>query len=238
VTIGSVANPGQNFENAIIIYGANGNAGINLQQRIESHNIYDLAGSTVTFSVYLASNSLPYIYWQANGPSSTDTWSGDYTFINQGTFTINPTLNRYSVQVALPIQCTQGLMFQLFTNPLASGVNLTVTGAQVEIGSTPNPFERRPIGLELAVCQRYYFYMPSSWYLNGYAGAASQNATSTFTFPSTMRTTPTVVLNSSGPVNCSVSAVAVTNTWATVGITATAAGPMYAAFSPTASAEL
>lgn len=31
-----------------------------------------------------------------------------------------------------------------------------LTGVQLEVGTVPTPFERRPYGLELALCQRYY----------------------------------------------------------------------------------
>ena len=31
-----------------------------------------------------------------------------------------------------------------------------ITGAQLEVGNTPTPFEHRPFGVELGMCQRYY----------------------------------------------------------------------------------
>jgi hypothetical protein len=31
-----------------------------------------------------------------------------------------------------------------------------ITGVQLEVGNTPTPFEHRPFGVELSMCQRYY----------------------------------------------------------------------------------
>jgi hypothetical protein len=38
-----------------------------------------------------------------------------------------------------------------------NGATFTVTGVQVERNNQPTPFEHRPIGVELALCQRYYW---------------------------------------------------------------------------------
>lgn len=37
-----------------------------------------------------------------------------------------------------------------------SGATFYLTGVQLEVGSAASPFERRPYGTELALCQRYY----------------------------------------------------------------------------------
>jgi hypothetical protein len=86
-----------------------------------------------------------------------------------------------------------------------NGATWFVTGVQLEVGSTATPFERRPFGTELALCQRYY------WKTFAIGTAPAQNVAShNFIFvggvnsdsavkrgdiilPVVMRTDPTVV---------------------------------------------
>jgi hypothetical protein len=71
--------------------------------------------------------------------------------------------------------------------------NIRAVGAQLEPGSVATPFEQRPIGTELALCQRYYEkltvgnYITSGTVANGYFG-------SNFNFSATKRVKPTFSL--------------------------------------------
>lgn len=71
---------------------------------------------------------------------------------------------------------------------------LHTTGWQLEEGSVATPFEQRPYGLELSLCQRYY--MPFMYM----GGAQSYASSIQFSFPlfRTMRVTPTLTNTASG----------------------------------------
>jgi hypothetical protein len=53
-----------------------------------------------------------------------------------------------------------------------NGATFYITGVQLEAGSTATEFERRPIGTELALCQRYY---DKSYSMNVAPGTATAN---------------------------------------------------------------
>jgi hypothetical protein len=76
-----------------------------------------------------------------------------------------------------------------------AAATLDFTGVQLEVGSVATPFERRPFGAELALCQRYYFKLtPKN---NGYFSSGYNNSTTVHrgivNFPVSMRTEPTAL---------------------------------------------
>jgi hypothetical protein len=71
-----------------------------------------------------------------------------------------------------------------------------VTGVQFETGSVATPFERRPYGTELMLCQRYYYRMKATG-VNAFFGTGlvdtTTNALFITTFPVSMRTAPSAL---------------------------------------------
>jgi hypothetical protein len=83
-----------------------------------------------------------------------------------------------------------------------AGATFQVTGLQVELGTVATPFERRQIGIELALCQRY-FQLFDAHAIAAYPTLAGAGVTTTVNFPVTMRKTPditpgTITYNTNG----------------------------------------
>jgi hypothetical protein len=80
-----------------------------------------------------------------------------------------------------------------------NGATFYITGVQLEAGSVATPFERRPFGTELALCQRYAFNLVAEAGSFRVFGPAYANSTTTVNtsvnFPVSMRSTPTSTLS-------------------------------------------
>jgi hypothetical protein len=101
-----------------------------------------------------------------------------------------------------------------------NGATFYITGVQLEAGSTATDFERRPIGTELALCQRYY------WRIDGYNAISAIGSGSVYSstttcriyskYPVSMRSYPTLsmagsLVSSGGNADNSVSAISASN---------------------------
>jgi hypothetical protein len=144
--------------------GAASVTAIGFAQRIETANSFDLAGTTATLSVKLANSLLTTVAWTAYYANSTDTFgtlaSPTKTQIATGTWTVNSTLTKYSAQIAIPSAATTGVEIVLSVGAQTSGT-WQIGEAQLEAGQAATPFERRPIGVELGLCQRYFSFVPT-----------------------------------------------------------------------------
>ena len=76
-----------------------------------------------------------------------------------------------------------------------SSATWQITGVQLEVGDTATPFEHRSYGQELALCQRYYYKFGDGTYFKGNYVLSGGNGLREFTFthPTTMRSTPTII---------------------------------------------
>jgi hypothetical protein len=169
-----------------------------LQQRIE--DVRTFAGQTVTVTFWAKAASaftMPSLTWQQNfgtggspsaGPSTnlatniaiTTSWT-KYTYT-----VVVPSISGYTIGTTTP-----GFLGLRFFLPLNSTFTFDLWGVQLEQNLQPTPFEQRPIGVELALCQRYYqtfdFTVSAP-----YASAGTQEMSYRTHYPVQMRVAPTM----------------------------------------------
>jgi len=164
--------------------------GVNLYQFIETANVSQMWGKTITLSVLLRKNSTMSANIQLTlfKSSTIDAGIAQHPGTSLGSVTISnanlPTgtgsSNWYlaTLTVAIPNDGTANSVY-LQIGPsanIATGAYYDVAQAQLEIGSVATPFSRAGGTLqgELAACQRYY-------YRAGYNGAA--NSSTLYNYP-------------------------------------------------------
>lgn len=149
------------FSSLLQIAGAAGNTGVTISQRIESLNSADLTGQTVTFSAYVlhtGTGGAMNVTITTQHPNAADNWSYGTTIANSGGISVPlGTWKRITWTTTLPASGPNlGLSFELGLGAVTAGQSFFLTGVQLEVGSVATPFEQRPYGMELALCQRYY----------------------------------------------------------------------------------
>jgi hypothetical protein len=141
--------------------GATSNTAVGFGQRIEAANCFHLANQNVTLGINIASTSLTSITWTAFYANTADTFgtlaSPTRTQIATGTFTVNSTLSRKTATFTVPSAATTGIEIVFTGGALLGSQTLTYDDAQLEVGNLASAFEQRPIGVELVLCQRYYW---------------------------------------------------------------------------------
>jgi len=176
--------------------GAASVTAIGFGTRLEATNTTDLAGSTATLSVQLANSLLTSVTWTAFYATTTDAFgtlaSPTRTQIATGTFSVNSTLATYSAQISIPSAATTGIEIVFTVGAQTSGT-WTIDNVQLEAGSTATDFERRPIGIESALCQRYYF--SDIRYVGPLVSGVAVTGTN---YPVQMRTVPIITGGGSG----------------------------------------
>jgi hypothetical protein len=157
------------FEYALALQrvaGDTNTGGLSLWYSNESTNTYDLTGNQVTLS-----------FWAKAGSTLSSAGSQMYVAIVSGTGTDQRIYNytggvafsvtyqtittswvRYSFTGTVPSNSTElGLQINFAPSGTAGADDsIKITGVQLEAGSTATEFERRPIGTEMMLCQRYY----------------------------------------------------------------------------------
>jgi hypothetical protein len=174
------------------------------QTRLESANVIDLNGKTITVSckVYQNTGGSRNFKIQLLKPTSTiDTFTATTSIHTSSALPVaNNTCTTISTTYTLgAAEASLGLAVTIYddtANSVASKSYL-VSEFQLEIGSTATEFEQRPYGTELALCQRYYWQIdPTTTAINayGYRVAAGAVYYGQIKFPVTMRIAPSMSL--------------------------------------------
>jgi hypothetical protein len=128
-----------------------------LQQRIE--DVRTFAGQTVTVSFWAkadASRSLSPVIEQVYGSGGSSS-----NGLSLGTASLSTSWQRFTFTTTVPSISgktvgTSSFLQLYFVLPINTTFTIDIWGVQVEPGTIATPFEQRPIGTELALCQRYY----------------------------------------------------------------------------------
>lgn len=181
-------------------WGYPGSASCSIRQRIEAVNCRDLAGQTITVSLWAKSTSgTTSLSYSLSYPATTDNFTGVAegniaSFVQIGAASLSTSWTYYSFSVAIPAAATTGL--QLSFNRNTGGPATTrITGVQLERGTIATPFEYRNYQQELAMCRRYYKPKTGSYstqFLG--AGTSGYNQGYTISLNTTMRVVPTVTV--------------------------------------------
>jgi hypothetical protein len=216
----SVVPTGGKYALALDVETVNKKFGI--AQIIEHENCIGLIGETVTLSFKAKVSATTKL---DNAKAAIISWSGTADTVTsdivsawnvEGT---NPTLvanatyentpanlglttsyATYSVTAAVDTASAANIIVFIWSDVTDTtlGDFLYVTDVQLELGSVATPFERRPIGTELALCKRYY---QAFAHLDSGSIAGVNTITRHFYCPEEMRVTPNVVVTASSNTN-------------------------------------
>lgn len=156
ITAQRVAGPATlDFQNAIRILGATGNTGASWIHRIEANNCFDMANVSVTFSAFVWSAANRTVTAVVSIPDSFENFSAQ-TVGGSTTWNVTTTPTRFSWTFTMPLTAVRGAQISIALGALGLSQEVSITGAQLELGAVATPFERRLFGQELSLCQRYY----------------------------------------------------------------------------------
>jgi hypothetical protein len=138
------------------VTGAASNTQCLLFQRIEALNIEDLAGKNVSLQFEASATGITSLDYDIRFATVRDNHNTT-TSIASGTVTVSSIPTIFTVSVTLPAGAANGVAIILGkTSGLVASQTFSIGGVQLERGSSATPFEVRPYGTELALCQRYF----------------------------------------------------------------------------------
>jgi len=195
-----------------------------IAQIIEQKNCVGLIGKTVNLSFQAKVSSTTkldnvkcaIVAWSGTADTVTSdiisAWGAEGTnptLIANATYENTPAnLNvttsyaTYSVSAAVDTASTKNIIVFIWSDvtDTTAGDFLYITDVQLEVGSVATPFERRPYGMELALCQRYFSKLNNDGSGGGVPIASGIQSSTTAgvlvtNYPVTMRAEPTAIIS-------------------------------------------
>jgi hypothetical protein len=171
------------YSSALAMFSGSGISSAYTQTRIEAKDSINLNSKTITVSCKVfqdtgaAVNVTPYI---AKPPTTADTFTNNPTTIASGTAVTVPSgvLTTITATYILGAAAASLGIAPSLTWAISGTYTskyLTVTDWQLEIGTVATPFEQRPYGMELALCQRYYWQQTNVIFTTGVYRAGTTN---------------------------------------------------------------
>lgn len=154
----AVATKHNDAPNMILLSTTAASSFANLYQAIETATVVGLRGKTLTLSLKIAIGGTHTggFALSARYSNSTDILISQTTTIQSLGISASSANTRYSLTFTVPADAV-GLRLDIEnTSVQPSGALYQVQEVQLEEGSVATPFENRPYGLELSLCQRYY----------------------------------------------------------------------------------
>jgi hypothetical protein len=198
------------FIRTVVTSGAGAGNYVSISQLIE--NVSSLSGQTATLSFWAkadAAKNIAIEFSQNFGTGGTP--SARVTTIGVTTVSLTTSWQKYSVTVSIPsiagkalgsdgnssLQVTlwfeAGSTFNSRTNSLGNqSGTFDIARVQLESGASATPFEERPLGLELQLCQRYYQRLPLSIYAQASCYDNGNRCVGSWFLSTPMRATPTL----------------------------------------------
>jgi hypothetical protein len=195
---------GQGFVNSLQVTASLQSSGAfsTLEQKIENEKL--IAGQELTFSFWIK-GSVSGTAVIRNFSQSNETGFAHTSFdVTTGWQKVTSTFTVPSLGLGSSDWCAFGIDLNVNNVPSlaysGSGVSepsyagtVNITGVQLEISDVATPFEHRPYGLELALCQRYYtIAYKNTPYYPGFVFNNSQVGAQGLKFPVTMRVAPAI----------------------------------------------
>jgi len=183
-----------------IQHTTDGGTPANLDTRIEDVNTF--SGQNATFSFYGKVSSGTAV-WTPRLVQFFGTGGSAVNVVMASDITLTTSWQRFTVTFAVPSTAGKTIGEGNYLRPdIYRGTTGTVTyhfaNVQFEAGTVATPFEYRPIGVELALCQRYYYTTT----MNKHLGAARDSGLAFLSkdFPVQMRSIPSFSSNVSTKV--------------------------------------